>query len=105
MTTDSSFRAEYIAGLRRLAAFLADNPDVPVPNHGTEINLFSGGTERERRAAVDRFAELTGAPVSDGTHYQAVRDFGPIALAAVAISDERRSRHDAWMSYADAITP
>ncbi|WP_055480397.1 hypothetical protein [Sphaerimonospora mesophila] len=99
MTTDPSTRAEFIAGLRRLAAFLADNPKVPVPTYGAEISVHAQGSDDDQRAAVDRVADLIGSPASDGIDYITARDFGPITYQAVADSRERMRDLDAWFGY------
>ncbi|MCT9929563.1 hypothetical protein N5079_04940 [Planotetraspora sp. A-T 1434] len=104
MTTDPTTRADFIAGLRRLAAFLADNPKVPVPTYGTEISVHADGTDTQQRAAVDRIADLIGAPASDGGHYVTARDFGPVTYRAVAVSEERMDDWHALMSYSDNVS-
>ena len=76
-TTDSTVRAEFIAGLRRLADFLATHPKVPVPSDGTEFSIHV-----HDRATVDRIAALIDRPASDGLDYQTTRDFGPISYRA-----------------------
>ncbi|MEV0997066.1 hypothetical protein [Nonomuraea sp. NPDC050202] len=104
MTTDSTVRAEFIAGLRALARFLADNPKVPVPSYGETISVHASGTDQEQCAAVDRVADLIGAPASGGTHYQTTRDFGPITYCAVAVSEQAMNEYTAALSYRGAVT-
>jgi hypothetical protein len=103
-TTDPTVRAEFIAGLRRLATFLADNPDVPVPTWGAEISVHLDGTDAQQRAAVDRIAGLIGAPASEGAHYVTARDFGPITYSAVAVWEQTRRDWDALTSYAGHVS-
>lgn len=104
MTTDSTVRAEFIAGLRALARFLADNPKVPVPSLGEAVSVHASCTDREKCAAVDRVAELIGAPASGGTHYLTERHFGPITYRAVAVAEQALNEYDAVMSYRGAVT-
>ncbi|MFG2071697.1 hypothetical protein [Nonomuraea maritima] len=104
MTTDPTVRAEFIAGLRALARFLADNPKVPVPSYGQDVTVNARGNEDEQRAAVDRVADLIGAPASGGTHYCTARDFGPITYRAVAINEQAMSEYEAVLSYHGAVT-
>ena len=104
MTTDCTVRAEFIAGLRRLADFLAANPKVPVPTYGTEITVHAKGTDDQQRAEVDRIAVLIGSPASDGAHYETARDFGPIAYRAVAVPEQHMSDWHALMSYSGQVT-
>ncbi|WP_182881654.1 hypothetical protein [Microbispora sp. H10949] len=104
MTNNPEARAEFVAGLRRLAAFLADNPKVPVPDYGAEISIFVHGTDAQQRATVDRIAELIDAPASEGLHYVTARDFGPINYRAVAVSTNDMREWDALMSYHGAVS-
>ncbi|MEU7938563.1 hypothetical protein [Microbispora bryophytorum] len=104
MTTDPTARAEFIAGLRRLAAFLADNPKVPVPDYGADISVHVDGTDAQQRAAIDRIADLIGAPTSEGLHYTTARDFGPINYRAVAVWEQTSRDWDALMSYHGTVS-
>lgn len=104
MTTDCTVRAEFIAALRRLAQFLADNPKLPVPSCGEQITVHACGSERDKRTAIDRVAALLGVPASDGTCYIAERDFGPIIYRAVADCDSTRQQWDALISGPGGVT-
>jgi hypothetical protein len=105
MTTDSSARAEFIAGLRRLADFLAANPKVPIPAYGADINLHTGGSDDQQRAEVDRIAELIGSTPSEGVHYETTRNFGPITYRAVAVWENTLRDWEALTTYQGAVTP
>lgn len=76
-------RVRFIAGLRDLADFLDQNPEVPAP----------WGTA-EMFAEIDTIAELIGSIASDADsprwHYSAVRSFGPMQYRAVAIPHSAR---------------
>lgn len=104
MTTDCTVRAEFIAGLRRLADFLAANPKVPVPSTGADIIVHALGSDDEQRAAIDRIAALIDRPASDGDHYTTTRDFGPITYRAVAIPERCMQEWHALMSYDGCIS-
>ncbi|WP_248965419.1 hypothetical protein [Sphaerisporangium perillae] len=104
MTTDPSARTEFIAGLRRLADFLAANPKVPIPAYGTDIQVNTFGTDSDKRAAVDRIAELIASPATDGTTYETTRDFGPITYRAAAVWDDTLRDWHALVSYDGAVT-
>ncbi|TMR99971.1 hypothetical protein [Nonomuraea basaltis] len=105
MTTDPTVRCEFIAGLRRLAQFLADNPKVPVPSHGETVRVHAKGcSDEEERALVDQVAELIGSPASGGTHYKTTRDFGPITYEALTISEQYMRDHQAASSYYGVVT-
>jgi hypothetical protein len=100
---NSAERSQFIAGLRALAAYLEARPGVPVPRSGCTINVFADGTDEQKFAQVDLASRTLRTRVTDdrndGGHYQAERSFGPVAYSVVAVSDERRARHQAGMSY------
>jgi hypothetical protein len=86
---NSEQRAELIAGLRDLADFLDQDPQVPAPR---SIDLFvfpPPGSDAEMFAEIDVIAALTGTTASDtdspSGHYSAVLGFGPVQYRAVAI--------------------
>jgi hypothetical protein len=88
-------RARLIAGLRDLAEFLDQNPQVPAPRY-TDLLVFSSrGTDAEMFAEVDVIAVQVGVTASqndtpDG-HYIASRYFGPVQYRAVAIPQAARN--------------
>jgi len=86
---NSEERGRLIAGLRELADFLAQNPDVPIPRH-TDVLVFPApGSNAEMFAEIDLIAQQIGAMANDADspagHYSAGRDFGPVHYRAVAI--------------------
>lgn len=103
MTIDCTTRAEFIAGLRRLADFLAANPKVPVPSYA-EINVHASGSDEEQRATVDRIAALIDRPATDGVHYATARDFGPVTYRAVAIPEQYMAEWHDLMSYVGQVS-
>jgi hypothetical protein len=92
---NSEERARLIAGLRDLAEFLDQNPQVPAPCY-TDLLVFPlRGTDAEMFAEVDVIAEQIGVTASqnetpDG-HYIACRYFGPVQYRAVAIPQAARN--------------
>ncbi|MGH3403044.1 MAG: hypothetical protein ACRDRJ_11180 [Streptosporangiaceae bacterium] len=80
---------------------------MPVPRSGCTINVFADGTDEQKFAQVDLASQTLRTRVTDdrndGGHYRAGRSFGPVAYGVVAVSDERRARHKAGMSYYDAV--
>jgi len=87
-------RVRLIAGLRDLAEFLDQNPEVPVP-WGTDILVFPvEASDVEMFAEIDTIAELIGSTASDADsprgHYSAVRTFGPVQYRAIAIPHSTR---------------
>ena len=88
-------RTRLIAGLRDLAEFLDQNPQVPVPFY-TDLLVFPPiASDAEMFAEIDAIAELIGDTAeSDGTptgHYIARRDFGPVQYRAIAIPHAARN--------------
>jgi hypothetical protein len=78
---NSEERAELIAGLRELAEYLDQNPDVPAPCW-TDLLVFPpAGSDAEMFTEIDAIASRIGATASDADspagHYSASRDFGP----------------------------
>ncbi len=87
-------RVRLIAGLRDLANFLDQNPDVPVPWRADVLVFPTEASDAEMFAEIDTIAELIGSTASDTDsprgHYSAVRDFGPVQYRAVAIPHSAR---------------
>lgn len=105
-------RTQVINGLRRMADFLADHPDVPVQSYGWVLNAFpKKSTDDAQRAEVDRVAAILGPhggkrtdETGTGGHDRALITFGRITYEMVHIPQRRRELHHAQDSYADNIT-
>jgi hypothetical protein len=83
-------RGRLITGLRALADFLHDNPDVPAPRWADIYVFPPRGTEEQMRGEIDLIAaRIEAAPEDDPAyrHYAAARLFGPVQYRAVAISE------------------
>ncbi len=92
---NSEERAGLIAGLRELAEFLDQNPDVPAPRW-TDLLVFPpAGSDAEMFAEIDVIADQVGVTASDADspagHYSASRGFGPVQYRAVAIPHAARN--------------
>ena len=96
--TNSEERRQLIAGLRELAEFLDQNPQIPAPWRADVLVFPPNGSDAEMFAEIDVIAEQIGATASDADspagHYSAVRDFGPVQYRAVAIPNSARSRSE-----------
>jgi hypothetical protein len=101
-----------IDGLRELAAFLAEHPDLPVDEvrvtyHVPGQHGDDSGLAEVAAIATELGVEVTGTlgnPVTpDTTHFHARRLFGPIEYAAVYIRRQAMAKHDALMSYRDNV--
>lgn len=94
---NSEERTRLIAGLRDLADFLDQNPDIPAPRRADLLVFPADGTDAEMFAEIDMIAEQIGVTASDADslrgHYIAVRDFGPVRYRAVAIP-QRASHYE-----------
>jgi hypothetical protein len=88
-------RVRLIAGLRHLANFLDQNPDVPMPWRAGVLVFPTEASDAEMFAEIDTIAALIGSDASDADsprgHYSAVRNFGPVQYRAVAIPHSVRN--------------
>jgi len=107
-STDPGTRQAFINSLRALADYLARQPGIPVPTHGTTILLHLDGADHGGREQVDAIAGLMGSPVQDDTgeygHYTTQKSFGTVAYCAVAIPDAATARYRAQDSYWGCVT-
>jgi hypothetical protein len=91
-------RVRLIAGLRELAEFLDQNPDVPAPRWADLMVFPPAGSDAEMFTEVDVIAELIETTASDADspagHYAAVRHFGPVQYRAIAIPNSARDDED-----------
>jgi hypothetical protein len=87
-------RVRLIGGLRDLAEFLDQNPDVPAPRRTDMLVFPPVGSDAEMFTEIDVIAGHIGATASDADspagHYSAYRDFGPVQYRAVAIPHSAR---------------
>ncbi len=91
---NSEERRRFTVGLRELAAFIDQNPQIPAPWRADVLVFPAEGTDAEMFAEIDMIAEQIGTIASDADsprgHYSAVRDFGPVQYRAVAIPHSAR---------------
>ena len=91
---NSEERTELIVGLRDLAEFLNNNPDIPAPPRTDMLVFPPVGSDAEMFAEIDVIAGQIGATASNADspagHYSAYRDFGPVQYRAVAIPHSAR---------------
>jgi hypothetical protein len=101
-------RAQIIVGLRKLADYLEDHPDLPVPEFGGDVTFYPRGDDEQRRAEVDRIADILGVKPTDDTrrdgHYRAIKSFGRMTYRAVHIPSRSWARYQARDSYRANIT-
>jgi hypothetical protein len=89
-------RVRLIAGLRHLADFLDQNPDVPAPWEIDMLVFPPEASDAQMFTEIDTIAGLIGSIASDANspsgHYSAVRSFGPVRYRAVAIPHRARKK-------------
>lgn len=106
---EAEHRARVIDGLRLLATYLDDHPDVPVGYTpvSLEFSASASRSDEEACAEVDRVASMLGAVTetsSRGT-YSASKCFGAAAYRVYAAPKAETSRVNAGLSYLDSVTP
>ena len=80
-------RDRLIGGLRALAQFLQDHPDIPAPRW-TDVLVFPpDGSDEQQRAEIDVIASRIGTETRESArgHYSCSISFGPVKYRAVAI--------------------
>ncbi|MEV4112392.1 hypothetical protein [Nonomuraea sp. NPDC049695] len=102
-------RVRLIDGLRTLAAYLEDRPELPVPHDSKVAVSVLYGTDDEKEAEVKRIACLIGSALDPEAlshgHLTAKVSFGPVQYSVTAITEAATARWDGWWSYRDAISP
>jgi hypothetical protein len=100
-------RAELIRGLFELAAFVADHPELPLPQVNARFftpALGSATSESDQyqaaRTLVDEVAvALDVAAREDDGEYRIWAGLGAVQLLSIAYSPERWARYEASQSY------
>jgi hypothetical protein len=103
-------RTQTIAGLRALADFLENNPDIPIHEYGWDYLVFPrADNDTAERAEIDRIATALGETVTDDTghggHYKVSKTFGRITYTATHVPTKYQAAHEALMSYAPVFHP
>jgi hypothetical protein len=80
-------RDPLIGGLRELAQFLHDSPDIPAPRWISVLVFPPDGVDEEQRAEIGVIASRIGAEIEESArgHYSCSISFGPVEYRAVAI--------------------
>ncbi len=86
-------RSLLIDGLRAVAQFLQDHPDVPAPRWADVLVFPPDGPDEEMRAEIDVIAAHIGVETSESArgHYSCSMSFGPVEYRAVAIPASRNT--------------
>ena len=107
--TISPERSALIRGLFELAAWVADQPGLPVPSVVASVDTGLSAWAWQCRV-VDRVAAALDLAASrhrtaTGVRYEVETTFGPVGLRASAISTEERMALAAAHSYTGAVSP
>jgi len=105
-------RPQIVEGLRRMADFLDEHPEIPVPPYGWELGHYPDRTcDEEERADIDHVADILdhfgGKRIDEsgaGGHDRAMITFGRITYQMVRVPIRRRELFAARASYEDNIT-
>jgi hypothetical protein len=98
-------RIGVIQGLRELADFLAQHPDLPVPLI-TQISYCAlGDTDAEEQAEIDKIAKLLDrtAEYTTAGHYSVSRLFASVEYRAFTVPEHAMREYVAKNSYRDSI--
>lgn len=92
------------AGLRELADWFEQHPEVPAPWYPTFHMSIDEATGRKTVESIELIAEaLGGTEVAYGVHVRTEHSFGPVRFYAVHVPDEAMQAHEARISYAGNV--
>lgn len=99
-------RAELILGLRQLADFYSEHPQMPLPLHPTIVHsVMSEEDDTGTLTVIDAATALGVQVVIDDGQVSAERRFAGLRLRVAYCSRESIREWDALMSYYDAVRP
>jgi hypothetical protein len=81
-------RKALISGLRELADFLENHPEVPAPKYADVLVFPPYDSDTGNQSEIDMIASLIGCGTEISVyrrHYTTSRQFGPVGYRAVAI--------------------
>lgn len=87
-------RSRLIDGLRAVAQFLHDHPDIPAPRWADVLVFPPDGSDEKKCAEIDAVAARIGVEPREivSGHYSISLSFGPVEYRVVAICEELRNR-------------
>lgn len=101
-------RAQVIAGLLELAAFLHDNPDVPVNRYevNARYSANEGDGDEAAIARVHAMAAALGVEVGHrGSHWFVERMFGAVRYGCSYVERAEVAAYNAALSYQGTVEP
>lgn len=102
MSAADDKRAALIAGLRELADFLEQHPDLPISGYPALSIHPTGTTDAEGIAVVEAYAAALDVEVDRSYHVIAARQFGPLEFRAVKVLNQSTKEFNARQKIADA---
>ena len=84
-------RGRLIAGLRALADFLQDHPDVPAPRWADVYVFPPRGTDEQMRAEIDQIAARIGAEATDDVGLRPLRGSASLRTRPIPGGRDRRA--------------
>jgi len=93
---DQDERSRLIDGLRAVAQFLQDHPDIPAPRWADVLVFPPDSTDEEERAEIDVIAARIGTETSESArgHYSCSISFGSVEYRAVAIPETPKTTEE-----------
>lgn len=98
-------RAQLVAGLRELAQFYVDHPEVPIPRFPDFAHCVNADNDEAGSAEVQAIAAALGVELEHGVHIRARRRFGALQFNAYYVPREVARRHAASSSYYGVVEP
>lgn len=98
-------REDVITGLRELAQFLEDHPDMPIPYIPEFSHCVMATDDAAGVAEVEQIAAALGVGIGSGSHPNACREFAGLKYRAFYVFHEDVCAWDALTSYSGSVQP
>ena len=104
---DGGLHAQVSVGLRELARFIWEHPELPVPAQIDVTYIIPGTDDATGHAEAKRIAEMLGTHADEDREEATVRrDFGTrVTYQASYVDSGRMARHYALHSYRGSVVP
>lgn len=101
---DLGRRAELVRGLRELAQFFEDHPEMPIPRYPDLPHCVHATDDETGIAEIKAIAATLGVEVDDGTT-RVNREFAGLTYHAFYNLRDDMRRHNAHSTYLGAVEP
>jgi hypothetical protein len=98
-------RAELIAGLRALAQFYFDHPEMPIPLYPDFSHCVMAGDDDAGNDEVCQIAAILGSEVDNDRNPSTQRTFAGLRYRAFYVRREAARRHAAFATYSGLVEP